>query len=63
MSELGCKKGLDMSLISGANVLEASDCLVLKMYRPIMYCTCPLESGVNHGRQPTYLNYMYIFFI
>ena len=31
-----------------------------KMCRPIIWChTCPLESGVDHGRQPTYLSYIF----
>ena len=53
-----------MSLISGANILVARDWLfwrdVLTNY---MSHTCPLESEVDHGRQPNYLSYIYIFIL
>ena len=56
------KRELDMSLKSGTNLLEAYDWLVLKDVLTNYMChTCPLECGVNNGRQLTYLKY--IFFI
>ena len=51
-----------MSLICGTNTLEASDWLVLKNVLTNYMChACPLESGVNHGKQPICFGYIYFY--